>query len=286
MAPRTIPLRHVQKIICHHSVQLTTQLLGQLWERGIDFITLNSRFSQRSFALRPAQHNQVARRCAQYRWQDDEQQSLVIAKQFCRHRLANNLKILDADDPVIEQIKNTHNLMQHCTSLNKLRGLEGLTQRLVFNYWRERLPAQLEFTKREKRPARDPVNSLLSLAYTLVHEEAVRQCIRAGLDSQLGFYHRTSFGRHSLACDLMEPVRPYCEQWVFEQFIAGVFNKSHFTKPDKLTGSCVLGKQGRVLFYQAVDAQLKVWQRKLQAYARWLSRNLDRQNHTEGDLNA
>lgn len=35
IGPRSIPLRHVRKVMCVHSVQLSTSLLGQLWQRGI-----------------------------------------------------------------------------------------------------------------------------------------------------------------------------------------------------------------------------------------------------------
>src|SRR5690554_3385802 len=78
--PRSIPLSHVRKIICLHSVELTTSLLGQLWQRKIDFISLNNRYSERSFALFPNQQQQVERRCLQYTWQQHEELCLPLAK--------------------------------------------------------------------------------------------------------------------------------------------------------------------------------------------------------------
>lgn len=64
----------------------------------------------------------------QYSWQQDEQQSLLVVQEFCRHRLANNLRVLDADDELVAQIKSKHGCMRKYTSLNLLLGIEGSTQ--------------------------------------------------------------------------------------------------------------------------------------------------------------
>jgi hypothetical protein len=66
----------------------------------------------------------------------------------------------------------------------------------------------LIFGGRNRRPPRDPANAVLSLGYTLLHFEAVRACYGAGLDPMIGFFHNLDFGRESLACDLVEPLRP------------------------------------------------------------------------------
>lgn len=273
--PRSLPLSHVSKIMCLHSVQLTTSLLGQLWQRGIDFITLNNRYSERSFALYPNQQQQVKRRCLQYAWQQDEDLCLPIAKALCQHRLVCNLRLLKATltDNLHTVLKEGHTAMAQCNSLNALRGIEGATQRQIFEYWRQRLPVELGFNKRVRRPPTDPVNAVLSLAYTILLQEGIRQCTAAGLDSQLGVYHRTTSGRHSLACDLIEPLRPACEQWVMQCFINKTLDLRHFTA--STNKPCLLGKRGREIFYQAINPELIVWQRQLKATARWLSRTVD-----------
>lgn len=46
----------------------------------IDFICLNNRYSERSFALIPNQQKQVSRRCLQYAWQQHEQQAAAQAR--------------------------------------------------------------------------------------------------------------------------------------------------------------------------------------------------------------
>lgn len=276
LLPRSIPLSSVRKIICLHSVKLTTSVLGQLWERGIDFITLNSRYSERCFSILPNQSKRVERRCIQYQWQQDEVACLAIAISICQHRFRCNQRILkNTDHPLHLYLQESHHKAQFCNSLSSLRGVEGQAQKQVLQYWREQLAPELGFEKRQARPATDPVNALLSLTYMLVMHEAIRQCTRHALDSQLGFYHRVVHGRHSLACDLMEPVRAYCEQWVFESFINGTFNLRHFTQPKASDQSIYLGKEGRKIFYNEVAPSLVFWQKQLQAHALWLSRKID-----------
>lgn len=275
-SPRTLPLKHIRKIVCLHSVQVTTSLLGNLWTRGIDFIVQNNRYSERSFAIFPDQQKQVNRRCLQYEWQLDEEVCLLFAASFCTHRIKNNLRAFGEEvSPKLQAtLEKNQQLIWNSSGLDQLRGLEGAIQKQVFEHWRNILPAQLGFTTRKRRPAPDPVNALLSLTYTLVHEEAVRQCKAAGLDSQLGFYHRATFGRHSLACDIMEPVRPYCEKWVVQCFIEGILDKRHFGY-DKASGGCFLGKSGREIYYTQIENHMPSWQRQLKASACWVSKTLD-----------
>lgn len=284
--PRTLPLTYIRKILCLHSVRLSTSLLGQLWQRGIDFIVINGRYSERCLGLYANQQTQVERRCTQYSWQQDQSQCLALAIELCQHRLqlCRRLDSVRQDHNLTLRLQHIHTSMPFSNHLDELRGAEGAAQRLLFEHWRKQLPASLGFEKRQRQPPPDPVNALLSLTYTLVMQEAIRQCSAAGLDSQLGFYHRTAGGRHSLACDLMEPVRPAIEQWVMQRFINGLLDQRHFTHQTRNNNKgCMLGKRGREIFYQAVDPCLSVWQRQLQAIARWTARKIDQQRQLQND---
>lgn len=278
IGPRSIPLRHVRKVMCVHSVLLSTSLLGQLWQRGIDFICLNNRYSERSFALIPNQQKQVSRRCLQYAWQQHEHLCMPLAQRLCQHRLLVTERLPEVRNYplMVYSLQQARQAMAYSKSLNELRGMEGAIQRQLFEHWRDLLPKELGFVKRVRRPPTDPVNGLLSLTYTIAMQEAIRQCTAAGLDSQLGVYHRVFQGRHSLACDLMEPLRPVCEQWVVQCFKTGLLDRRNFSGFGTQGSPCLLGKRGREIYYQAIDSQLRQWQRQLRAAALWLSRQLDR----------
>lgn len=279
--PRSIPLQHLSKIVCLHNASLTTSLLGQLWKRGIDFVTLNSRHADCSFGLYANQQQQVERRCRQYAWQQNESTALLLARTLCEHRIRLNLRLLQASIPstsLQQQLQQALSRLASATCLASLRGIEGAAQRLMFAHWRAQLPLSLGFEKRQRRPPKDPVNSLLSLTSSLLLQDAIRECTAVGLDPYLGFYHRTVSGRHSLACDLLETLRPKLEQWVMQLFINQQFDRRHFTSVNKPNAACYLGKAGRELYYPLLQQTLPSWQLQLRATARWLCRQLDQQH--------
>jgi len=64
------------------------------------------------------------------------------------------------------------------------------------------------FEHRNRRPPRDPVNAMLSLAYALFTKDWTITLASVGFDPYLGFYHQPRYGRPALALDMMEPFRP------------------------------------------------------------------------------
>jgi CRISPR-associated protein Cas1 len=146
--------------------------------------------------------------------------------------------------------------------LERIRGLEGACAAAYLSGYRALFAESLGFRNRNRRPPRDPVNAALSLAYTLLHFDAVRAAHVAGLDPMIGFYHQTAHGRESLACDLIEPLRPRADAFVRDLFRERTLRPEHFAI-DK--GACLLGKAGRERFYAA-------WEGHASVPRRWLRR--------------
>ena len=99
--------------------------------------------------------------------------------------------------------------------LDVLLGIEGTAARVYFEQFAgmlkvdegEPAPA-FDFSGRNRRPPRDPVNALLSLAYSFLVRDLTTICHTIGFDPFIGFYHQPRFGRPALALDLMEGFRP------------------------------------------------------------------------------
>jgi CRISPR-associated protein Cas1 len=89
-------------------------------------------------------------------------------------------------------------------------GIEGLGARIYFSQFAELLrdPMGFDAAGRNRRPALDPVNALLSFLYSLLLKDALRVLLAVGLDPFRGVYHHVRPGRPSLALDLMEEFRP------------------------------------------------------------------------------
>ncbi|MGH2969605.1 MAG: CRISPR-associated endonuclease Cas4g/Cas1g [Solirubrobacteraceae bacterium] len=98
-------------------------------------------------------------------------------------------------------------------SLESLLGIEGTAARIYFEQFGALLKppdplAPFSFEGRNRRPPRDPVNALLSLAYAMLIKDVVAALLATGLDPYIGVYHRPRFGRPALALDLAEEFRP------------------------------------------------------------------------------
>ena len=146
------------------------------------------------------------------------------------------------------------------TTLASLRGIEGRAASVYFTALSLYLPPVLRFQGRNRRPPRDPFNAVLSLTYTLIHSEAVLAAYGAGLDPYIGFYHALDFGRESLACDLIEPLRPLIDNWCLGLFRQNILREESFSTTQE---GCFLGKAGRVQFYKSYESAVGNWRKML-----------------------
>ncbi len=257
----TVPLKLLERVVIQGgSMEITTGAILKLAEEGVALVFLSPRQSRRvAIVLGPA-HNDATVRLAQAARVQDEafraqwSRDLVAAKiARQRHVLARlRDRRLDCRKALTDALQTLDSV--HATiaagepDIATLRGLEGGAAAAYFRGLISVHAPALHFTGRNRRPPRDPVNACLSLAYTLLHFDAVRAAHAAGLDPLLGFYHRPAYGRESLACDLIEPLRPAADEWIWRLFADRTLREEHF-KEDK--GACLLGKVGRSHFYAA-----------------------------------
>jgi len=107
--------------------------------------------------------------------------------------------------------------------------LEGLGTRVYF----EVFPLLIRndrfvFKGRNRRPPRDPVNAMLSFVYTLLTNEVLSAVTACGLDPYLGSLHEVSYGRPSLACDLVEEYRSF----LGDRLVLGLINRKAVSPDD------------------------------------------------------
>ena len=95
--------------------------------------------------------------------------------------------------------------------LETLLGIEGTAARVYFSHFSGLLKPGLEFAfdGRNRRPPRDPVNALLSFAYSLLLAEWTATLSTMGFDAYVGFLHQPVYGRPALSLDMMEEFRPF-----------------------------------------------------------------------------
>jgi CRISPR-associated protein Cas1 len=98
------------------------------------------------------------------------------------------------------------------------------------------------------------------------------------LDPQLGFLHAPERRRESLASDLIEPLRPHVDEWVWRLFANRQLRGEHFTR--EKGGACLIGKAGRRFFYDGFEPLAAELRRLLRRMAHSLAADLRRVDGT------
>ena len=171
----------------------------------------------------------------------------------------------------MRQLQGQQTLLPRARTLDSLRGHEGAAASSYFAGLRAVVPESLGFNERNRRPPRDPFNALLSLTYTLAHAEAALALHAAGLDPCVGFYHQISHSRESLACDIMEAVRPLADRICLEMVASQTLTADHFGHS---TSGCLLGKAGRTRYYAAYEAHAPAMRQALRQEVKDLARTI------------
>lgn len=148
-------------------------------------------------------------------------------------------------------------------ALETLRGFEGGASAAYFSVYTKMFPESLKFRRRNRRPPEDPVNAMLSLCYTLLHFEAVREAEVIGLDPTIGFYHQFEYGRESLACDFVELYRTDVDRLIWNLCRDRIFTARDFSTEDERPG-CYLKKDSRKRFYPIYEE----WAKSIRALLR------------------
>ena len=282
----TVPLNLLDRVVIQgRQTRLESGVLLKLAEAGAATVFLSARGSRQVALVLGPRHNDAAVRIAQtMRLGDagycaDWARGLVAAKLRRQHALLvqyeqrrpDARKVLFAARATLDGIWAK---VPDAPSVESLRGMEGAAARAYFAGLGAVFPPSVGFNGRNRRPPRDPVNACLSLGYTLMHFDAVRAAHAAGLDPLIGFYHRPSFGRESLASDLIEPIRPLVDAWVWELFRTETLRDDHFSREN---GACLLGKAGRGHFFGHWEPFARRHRRWLRLHCGQLARDLRRE---------
>lgn len=188
---------------------------------GLCFLSPRGRFLARVCG---ESRGNVLLRKEQYRVSDSEAESCRAARNMIAGKLYNARWVLERatrDHPLrvdVEELKRVSSQLAdsarsaaEATDLAQLRGIEGEAATRYFGVFDQLLLQNKEefcFQTRNRRPPLDPVNAMLSFAYSIFANDCAAALESVGLDAYVGFLHRDRSGRVSLALDLMEELRP------------------------------------------------------------------------------
>jgi len=118
------------------------------------------------------------------------------------------------------------------------------------------------------RLAANPANAILNYLYAVLESETRLGVTSLGLDPGLGFWHYDTPARDSLACDLMEPVRPKVDAFLLDWITREPLKRAWFF--EERDGNCRLMAPFAVQLAETAPT----WGRAVAPIAEWVARTL------------
>lgn len=263
-------LEEISQVALFGSAVLTTPALHECLRREIPvtWLSYGGWFVGHTVAVG---HRNVETRMHQFRASFDDGRCLDLARRLVAGKIVNSRTMLrrnwrgkeGQDQAPRELLASLREDMRHAgraSSLAVLLGVEGAAAGRYFQNFRNMLRSgseemDFDFSVRNRRPPKDPVNAMLSFGYAMLTREWTMALSAVGLDPYRGFYHQPRFGRPALALDMMEPFRPL----VADSVALTAINNGEIRTEDFITGAggCNMKDGGRKKFIQAFERRLQ-----------------------------
>lgn len=258
-----IPALAVRHLFLGHGVNLHPEAVPALLD-----LELPVSFLDRKGNLRGHLHSQHSTnphaRIAQCRLLENQQTRLQLAKNIVEAKLRNcraQLRRIQSNTPgfqclpAINTLRHQAKELSTTSSLDELRGREGISARVYFNAISPAFKnTGFAFQGRNRRPPLDPVNALLSYTYTFFTNELASITEALGLDTAIGCLHEIHPGQPSLALDLLEAFRPaLADRFTITAIRRKEIRLEHFDPPAPIDRAVFLNKEGRRQFFESIS---------------------------------
>jgi CRISPR-associated protein Cas1 len=250
---QSIPAQTVEEVVLMGNPSVTGDALMYALELGMPVHYLTS-FGKYLGSALPGESRNGQLRLAQYQLYGDAEKRLELVKAIVQAKIHNQYSVLYRHQQKSDELKRFKKLVKTQTTVDKVRGMEGIAAKTYFGGWPQLLGDRWQFHGRNRRPPTDPVNSLLSFAYGLLRGQVGAAVHLAGLDPYVGYLHEVSRGQPAMVLDLMEEFRPL----VADNVVLAVLNNREIQPADfrESLGAYRLSDAGRRTFLQAFERKM------------------------------
>ncbi|TYQ15713.1 UNVERIFIED_CONTAM: CRISPR-associated protein Cas1 [Acetivibrio alkalicellulosi] len=251
-----LPLSRIERVNIVGSVQISTQALHALFYLGIDVVFMN--YGGRILGVAKSDNSRnIFVKLAHFQAYYDEdfrnQLMRTIVKGKIKNQIVLTRKYLWSHknhpfENILTQLEETLCKIDNANRREELLGLEGSSSAKYFKVFSAMLKKNFSFELRTKRPAKDPVNAILNLGYTILANRMASILESIGFEVQLGFLHGICMGRKSLAFDMIEEFRqPLIDRFTLYVLNKGIIRIDHFQK--QKDGAFILTEEGFSIFW-------------------------------------
>ena len=212
-----------------------------------------------------------------------------IARELIERKLAGQEQVARGkllSDTSADTISRCRAELSNATTLDRIRLIESRAAAVYWSVW-SNLP--ISFPRKDEprvpdhwrvfgarfspltgspRVAVNPANAILNYLYGLLYSESRLAAAALGLDPGLGILHFDIAARDSLACDLMEVVRPQVDAFVLDWITRDPLKREWFV--ERADGNCRLTAS----LVAHLSDTAPIWGRAVAPVAEWLAQVL------------
>lgn len=214
--------------------------------------------------------------------------ALKIARELIEQKLVGQQRVLRqffGDTTAHEIISDSRRLVARAKSNEEILRWEARGAHAYWNAMRD-LPASFNKADSVKIPehwksfgsrvspltnsprlAVNPANAILNYLYAVLEAESRLALATLGLDPGIGVLHNDLRSRDSLACDLMEPVRPKVDGLLLKLITTGQLRREWFF--EQRDGNCRL----MAPFAEKLSETSTMWRKEVGEFAEWIAKS-------------
>jgi CRISPR-associated endonuclease Cas1 len=215
--------------------------------------------------------------------------ALPIARELMTAKLAGQETLVREklkNVNVANSIAELQDSLSHAETIDAVRAIESRAASEYWGAWRDvavlfpskdltRVPSHwLKFGPRHSpltggpRRSVNPANSLLNYTNAVAESECRLAASACGLDPGIGFVHKDTANRDSLALDLIETIRPAIEAWLLDWLIREPLRRSDFF--ETANGNCRISSD----VCSKLSETAPIWGKLVAPWAEYVARTL------------
>ena len=264
---KTLPIEPLESIELFGRIQVSTACMTECLKRGVTvgfFSTTGAYYGR----LSSTNHVHVERQRLQTAMSVDF--CLGLSKRLVSGKISNQIVMVRRynrykEMNLEEDLKGMNRILEkveQCKKIEELMGYEGAAARIYFSCLGKLIDGEFYFEGRNRRPPKDPFNSLISLGYAIILNEIYGKIEGKGLNPYFGVLHQDRDIHPTLASDLMEEWRA-----VLIDSLAMSLLNGHEIKSDDFykgkDGGIFLEKDAFKLYIDRLEKKLRTDQKYL-----------------------
>lgn len=260
-----IPVEVTTQINIYSDVTVAPSALAALSEHNIR-IAYVDRYGDLLGTFVPATHAKAAevflKQCMLY---TSQRKRLEVARSLEKssiHNMRANLRYYakrgrEGMDEYVDQLGSYMDGLQASESVDALRLIEARARKLYYHAFADILDGtDFDFTKRTRRPPKDPGNAMVSFGNTVLYNVVLQAIWRTSLDPKIGVVHATNRRNYSLNLDIADVFKPI----IVDRVVFSLVNR-HEVNVEEHFEACgedgvILSREGKRVFLNAMERKL------------------------------